>query len=239
MRALKKRPEERPQTASAFAQELLASVHNHPTIASDQYAPVEQSSEMSSLEPPRTKRKGGVAILLMICLILLSSVAAGFGPLRFFKNDKNRQQSTAPVVTKSDQAPPPAPQLNTAQPADTTKDDQAPPPTAQLNIAQPTNTTPAAPGEKTTPSIKTKPSLPVAGQPVRKNTVETRKRTGAAQKADPPKAVFPNRETYGVNRDRQPIYDDYDRYRRYRYNPYWPEYRDRFYMRRRFYRYYR
>jgi hypothetical protein len=69
--------------------------------------------------------------------------------------------------------------------------------------------------------------------------VETLKRIGATQKADPKKAVMPDREASGYNRDRQMIFDDNYRFRRYRYNSYWPDYRDRFYMRRRFRRYYR
>ncbi|MCI0659438.1 MAG: serine/threonine protein kinase, partial [Acidobacteria bacterium] len=207
MRALKKRPEERPQTASAFAQEMLAAVHNHQTIVIDQDAAVEQSSEMANPEAPHKTRKSGALALLAISLILLFTVAAGYGPWGYFKNDRNTQNSTTPVITRDDQAPATAPQLETAQP---------------------TNPTPAAPSEKTATNIETKPSLSIADQPVRKKVVETRKRIAATPKAAPKKAVTPEREDYRYNRDRQMIFDDDYRYRRYRYNSYWPDYRDRY-----------
>src|SRR5262245_20851900 len=92
MRALKKRPEERPQTASALAQELLAAIHTHQTIVIDRNAAAEQSPEMSSLAAPKTGRKSSASVLLTISLILLLAVAAGFGLWRYFKNDINRQQ---------------------------------------------------------------------------------------------------------------------------------------------------
>lgn len=234
MRALKKRPEERPQTASAFAQEMLAAVHNHQTIVTDLNAAVEQSSEMSSLDAPHKTRKSGALVVLAISLILLFTVAAGYGPWRYFKNDRNTQKSTTPVITKDDQEPAPDPQLKTDQPTNPT-----PAPAPQLETDQPTNPTPAAPSEKSALKIETKPSLSRADQAVRKNVVETRKRIAATQKAAPKKAVTPDREDYRFNRDRQMIFDDNYRYRRYRYYSYWPDYRDRFYIRRRYRGYYR
>ena len=239
----------------------------HQTIVIDQNAAVEQSSEMSNPKVTRTTRNGSVLALLTISLILLLSVAAGFGPWRYFKNDRNRQMSIAPVVIRNDQAAAPAPELKTDQP---------------------TNPTPDAPGEKTATNIETKPSVLRGKQPAEKNAAETPKRIATTRKAAPQnvvipnrevipnravtpnrevipnravtpngavtpnravtpngavipnravtpnRAVIPNREANGINRDRQMIYDDYERYRRYLYNYYGPDYRDRYYMRRRY-----
>src|SRR5262249_9565484 len=151
-RALKKRPEERPQTASAMAQELLAAVHNHQTLVIDQNAAVEKSSEKSNLESTHTTRNGNGLVLVSNTMIFILSVAAGFGRWRYFKNDRNGQMSIAPVVIRNDQAAAPAPELKTDQP---------------------TNPTPDAPGGKTTTNIETKPSLPRGNQPVGKNAAET------------------------------------------------------------------
>jgi serine/threonine protein kinase len=213
MRALKKRPDERPQTASAMAQEILTAIHIPQTIVNDQNAVAEQPSEMSGIEAPHTSRKGRTLVLLTVSLILLLSVAAGFGHSRYFKQDRNRQQSTAPAIPKNDEEAAPAHQLKTDLP---------------------TSPTPDAPDEKPTPNIETKPSTPSINQPVRKYARETRKRVANTRKAVPPKANIPDTEAYRLNRDRQRIFDDYGRYRRYRYNSYGPDYRDRFYMRRRF-----
>jgi len=233
MRALKKLPEERPQTASALAQELFAAVHNHQTIGAGENAAVEQPSETPSLITPGKYRKGGVLAMLMTCLILLSSVVAGFGPWRNFRKERNIQQSTVPVAIRNDQAPAPAPQLKTDQPTSPT------PATPQLKTDQPKNPTPPAHSEKTIPKIETKPSLPKGEQLARKNTVETQKSTATTRKAAPKPAVIPDREAYGFYRDRQMIFEDYGRYRRYRYYSYGPDYRYRYYMRRRPYWYYR
>jgi hypothetical protein len=209
---------------------------HHQTIVIDQDAAVEQSSEMASLEAPHTTRKGGALALLAVSLILLLSVSDVSGLLRYFKKDRNRQQSTAPVVTENNQAPAPAQEQKQGPPqkAVVTENDQAPAPAPQLKTVQPTNPTPAAPGEKTATNIETKPSPSSGAQPVRKNAVETWKRIGATQKA-----VMPDREASEFNRDRQMMFDDNYRYRRYRYNSYRPDYRDRFYIRRRFRGYYR
>src|SRR5215510_2194751 len=58
---------------------------------------VEQSSEMSSIEAPRTTRKGNALILLTVISILLLTVAAGYRNLRYINQARNIQQSTAPV----------------------------------------------------------------------------------------------------------------------------------------------
>ncbi len=224
MRALKKRPEERPQTAAAFAQELLAAVHNHQTVVIGQEAEFEQPSEMSGpkvAKAARTSRKGGVLALLTISLILLFTVASGFGPWRNFKNGRDNQQGSVPVVSN-------------AVPV-VTNNDQAPAAAPQSMTDQTTNPAPDTPGEKSIENLETKPSLPGDDKPARKNVVETRKRIGVARKSAPQKAVIPDREAHGFNRDRRMIFDDYDRYRyrRHRYNSYGPDYRDRFHMRRR------
>jgi hypothetical protein len=197
---------------------MVKAIDDYQTIVTDQNAVVEQALEMSSIEAPRTTGKGNALVLLTVSLILLLTVAAGYRNLRFTDQDKNIQQSAAPVVIKNVEAAP-APQLETDLPT---------------NPTPATNPTPDPPVEKPTPNIETKPSLPGGDQPVRKQAGETRKRVGATRKAAPPKAVIPDIEDYRLNRDRRMMFDDYGRYRRYRYNSYWPDYRDRFYMRRRF-----
>jgi hypothetical protein len=192
-------------------------IDDYQTIVIDQNAIVEQSPEMSSIEEPRTTRKVNAIVLLTVSLILLLTVAAGYTNLRNINHDRNIEQSTAPVVIKNVE-PTPEPQLETDLPT---------------NPTPATNPTPDAPAEKPTPNIETKPSLPGGNQPVRKQARETRKPVAATRKAAPPKAVIPDIEDYRLNRDRRMMFDDYGRYRRYRYNSYWPDYRDRFYTRRR------
>ena len=208
---LKKSANQAAHVVSSSSDKTLKQIHQK-TIVNDQNAVAEQSSEMSNPKATHTTRKGSALALLTVSLILLLSVAAEFGPSRYFDHDRNRQQSTAPVITKTD--------------------DQAAAP--QLKTTLPTNPTPDAPGEKPTPNIETKPSMPGSDQPVGKYTVETQKRVGAILKAAPKIEVIPDRESYGLNRVRPMIFDDYSRYRRYRYYSYGPYYRDRLYQRRRF-----
>ena len=208
---LKKSANQAAYVVSSSSDETIKEIHQK-TIVNDQNAVVEQSSEMSNPKATYTTRKGSALALLTVSLILLLSVAAGFGSSRYFKLDRNRQQSTAPVVTKND-------------------DEAAAP---LLKTTLPTNPTSDAPGEKPTPNIETKPSTPSGDQPVGKYVVEKQKRVGAILKAAPPKEVILDREAYRLNRDRPMIFDDYSRYRRYRYYSFGPYYRDGFYPRRRF-----
>ncbi|HKQ73785.1 MAG TPA: serine/threonine-protein kinase [Blastocatellia bacterium] len=250
MRALKKRPEERPQTAAALAEELIAAVHNHPISSAGQNAEVEQSIEKPKLKETRATRRGGALGLLAASMILLLTVAAGSSPWRYFKNDGSRQQTTTPVVanpvvTNIDQAPTPDPQVKTDQL--TTPATTPAPPIEQTTTNIETKPSPLATGEKTTSNIETKPALPSGEQPVRKSAVETRKRIATTRKVAPQKAVIPGKDADDdrgadrFDRDRRMRFDDYDRYRyrRYGYNSYGPGYRDGYYMRRRPRWYYR
>ncbi len=223
MRALKKRPEERPQTATALAEELLAAIHNHQTICIDENADTEKPPEVASARTKRSTRRGSAFALLAASLILLFVVASGFGPYRFFNNKGNGQQSISPVVPDNNQSAVP-----------------------QLKAEQPTTPSPEPTIDKNAANLETALSAPVDEQPVtiksvepRKNAVSVRKpapqkasqQKASQQKASPQKEVTEDRDDYRYNRDRRMTFDDYDRYRRYR--PYGPIYRDRYYMRRR------
>ncbi len=218
MRTLRKLPEDRPQTASALAQELLAAVKCSQPMLIDHHAAVEEASDLSNFGSNQLTRKSNALGQLAISLVFLLTIAAGFGLWRLIKNDRNREQLTASVVTQSDPAAAPTP---------------------QAKIDQPINPNPDEPSEKPVPNVETNPSLPSDNQAVKRKVVDTKKRIAANRQAIPKKAANPEREYIGYYRDRRMMIGDDDRYGRYRYNSFGPDDRDRFRMRRRYRGYYR
>jgi serine/threonine protein kinase len=211
MHALMKWPKERPQTAAAFAQELLAAVENDQPTLIQQSPVIEQSSGLTLSTKTLPRRKNKKLIPLAIGLVLLVAVASGFGVRRYIKNQENGQQPASPFITGNVQAA-----------------DQS----SQLKVDQQENPLPEEPDQKPTPTPTPKPSVPAVKPPVKKKAVVTRKKVAPPRKVTAKKEDDSEDDDHKYRRDRRMSDDDY-RYRRYRYNSFRPDDRDRYFWRRR------
>lgn len=186
MRALEKRPEARPQSASALARELLAAVNGKQPTLIGQNAIFERAPEMSPSSAMHGAVKSKAFVMATIGLVLLFAVATGSGLSWRSKNDGNRQQSAASVVTNNDPATAPSP---------------------------PTNLDPGEPGEKPEPKIETRPSPRSGNQLVRRNDRARQNGIDKNRRVFLKKVVVPDMRDYGSMRDRQKMFEDDDGYR--------------------------
>jgi serine/threonine protein kinase len=212
MHALMKWPKERPQTASAFAQELLAAVNDDQPTLLQEGSDIGQAAGMFNSIATPPQRRSRTLIPLAVGLVLLFTVATGFGLTRYLKNKSTGQQPVETVVTRNDQPATPTPQSTTDQPA---------------------NTAQQAPSEKPVSNTPSKPVQTSGKTPVRKKASATQKRVATTKKVEPKKEDDDEKEYSGHYRGRRAMFDDDDRYRRYRYRSFGPDDRDRFFWRRR------
>jgi serine/threonine protein kinase len=218
MHALRKSPEERPQSASALAQELIAALNGDQPMSFAQKVTDERAAEMSNFGSSRRSGKRRALIPLSISLVMLFAVSAAFGLWRQGKNDGNKAQSTAIVVTQ---------------------DLQAAAPTPQAKVELPINPIPDKPAVKPVADLPKKPSRPSSNHPVKKKAVETKKTVVTKKRAETEKDDDDEKEDRGFYRERRMMLDNDHRYRRYRHHSFGPDDRDRFYLRRRSRWYYR
>jgi hypothetical protein len=214
MRALGKSPEDRPQTAFALAEELLAALNGGRTSSVVSSAVARGASIAPS---KRNSWKGRTAGVVALCSILLIANVAGFGLWRNLKKEGNSEPLSTSIVSPSDPAPAPSPETK-----------------PEIKLDQPVNSNPENSVEAPAPNAAKETAVQAAG----KKVVATKKPISSVNRqAVSKKPVNPEKENIGGYRDRPILVGIEDRSGRFRFNSFGSDDEGRVCMRRRNRRY--